>query len=93
MQKKVGKKCFMHYTKLICAHVMLNRRSINLALISDLKITKSTGPNSLTTKIMKQFKDIIASPLDDLVNRLFQSGIFLDIFKIPKVIPIFKSES
>ena len=26
--KKSGKRCFMHYTKLICAYVTLNRRSV-----------------------------------------------------------------
>ena len=33
------------------------------------------------------------SPLAELINKSFQSGIFPDIFKIAKVIPIFKSES
>ena len=42
---------------------------------------------------MKQSNDIIASPLAELINKSFQSGIFPDIFKIAKVIPIFKSES
>ena len=32
-------------------------------------------------------------PLAELINKSFQSGIFPDIFKITKVIPIFKSES
>ena len=62
-------------------------------LISDLKASKSIGPSSLPTKIMKQLNDIIASPLAELINKSFQSGIFPDIFKIAKVIPIFKSES
>ena len=62
-------------------------------LISDLKASKSIGPSSLPTKIMKQSNDIIVSPLAELINKSFQSGIFPDIFKIAKVIPIFKSES
>ena len=41
---------------------------------------------------MKQSNDIIASPSAELINKSFQSGIFPDIFKIAKVIPIFKSE-
>ena len=61
-------------------------------LISDLKASKSIGPSSLPTKIMKQLNDIIASPLAELINESFQSGIFPDIFKIAKVIPVFKSE-
>ena len=62
-------------------------------LISHLKASKSMGASSLPTKIMKQSNDIIASPLAELINKSFQSGIFPDIFKIAKVIPIFKSES
>ena len=62
-------------------------------LISDLNTSKSIGPGSLTTKTMKQLNEIIASPLAELINKSFQSGIFPDIFKIAKVIPIFKSES
>ena len=42
---------------------------------------------------MKQSNDILASPLAELINKSFQSGIFPDIFKLAKVIPIFKSES
>ena len=30
-------------------------------LISDLKVSKSTGPSSLPTKIMKQLHDMIAN--------------------------------
>ena len=63
-------------------------------LISDLKANKNTGPSSLPTKIMKQLNDIIASPLAaELIHKSFQSGIFPNIFKITKVIPIFKSQS
>ena len=62
-------------------------------LISDLKASKSTRPSSLPTEIMKQLNDTIVPPLAELINKSFQSGIFPDIFKIAKVIPIFKSQS
>ena len=62
-------------------------------LISDQKAIKIIGHSSVPTKIMKQLNVIIASPLAELINKSFQSSIFLDIFKIAKVIPIFKSES
>ena len=62
-------------------------------LISDLKASKSTRPSSLPTEIMKQLNDTIVPPLAELINKSFQSGIFPDIFKIAKVILIFKSES
>ena len=62
-------------------------------LISDLKVSKSKESSNLPTKIMKQLSDTIESPLAELINKSFQSGTFPDIFKIAKVIPIFKSES
>ena len=42
---------------------------------------------------MKQLIDTIALPSAELFNKSFQSNIFPDIFKIAKVILIFKSES
>ena len=62
-------------------------------LISDLKASKSIWPRSLPIKIMKQLIDTIALPSAELINKSFQSNIFPDIFKIAKVILIFKSES
>ena len=62
-------------------------------IISDLNIRKSTGPNSIPTKLMKQIKDVISGPLAKLTNRSFHNSAFPNILKIAKVIPIFKSES
>ena len=42
---------------------------------------------------MKQIKDVISAPLAKLINRSFHNGIFPNILKIAKVIPISKSES
>ena len=62
-------------------------------IISGLNIMKSTGPNSIPTKVMKQIKDVISAPLAKLTNRSFHNGAFPNMIKIAKVIPIFKSES
>ena len=62
-------------------------------LISDLKVSKSTGPSSLPTKIMKQLNDMIANlQLNSLTNH-FKVVSFQIFSKIAKVIPVFKSES
>ena len=42
---------------------------------------------------MKQIKDVISAPLAKLTNRSFHNGVFPNILKIAKVIPIFKSKS
>ena len=62
-------------------------------ITSDLNIRKSTGPNSILTKVMKQIKDVISAPSAKLTNRSFHNGVFPNILKIAKIIPIFKSES
>ena len=62
-------------------------------IISDLNIRKSTGPNSIPTKVMKQIKNVISAPLAKLINKSFHNGVFPNILEIAKVIPIFKSES
>ena len=62
-------------------------------IIYDLRIRKSTGPNSIPTKVMKQIKDVISALLAKLTNISFHNGVFPSIHKIAKVIPIFKSES
>ena len=54
---------------------------------------KVQGPNSIPTKVMKQIKDVISAPLAKLINISFHNGVFPNILKIVKVIPIFKSES
>ena len=67
--------------------------TLKIILIKKRRFNMSSKYLSKTTKIMKQLNDIIVSPLAELVNKLFQNGIFPDIFKNAKVILIFKSES
>ena len=62
-------------------------------MISVLNIRKSTGLNSIPTQVMKQIKDVISTPSSKLINRSFHNGVFSNILKIAKLIPIFKSES
>ena len=57
------------------------------------KTNKSTGPNSLPNKITKQAKDVIYSPLTEVINKSFSKRIFPSALKISKVVPVFKSES
>ena len=62
-------------------------------IISDLNVRKSTGPNSIPTKVIKQIKDVISAPLAKLITRSFHNGVLPNILKIAEVILIFKSES
>ena len=62
-------------------------------IISDLNIRKSTRPNSIPTKVMKQIKDVISAPLAKLINRSLHNCVFPNRLKITKVILLFKIES
>ena len=59
-------------------------------IISSLDSKKSIGPNSIPIIILKQHKDILSIPISILINQSFEKGVFPDICKIAKVIPIYK---
>ena len=61
--------------------------------IQELQVNKSLRPNSIPTKILKLAKDTLSGPLSELINKSFLSGTFPDVFKLAKVVPIFKAES
>ena len=57
-------------------------------LICLLNSSKSVGPCSIPTKILKIATEIVLLPLSKLINK----GIFLNICKLATVIPIFKND-
>ena len=65
---------------------------VNL-IMSSLNSDKSTGLNSLPSKILKLLKNEISTHLADIFNLSFSSGVFPSILKIAKVIPVHKKES
>ena len=48
------------------------------------------SPNSIPTKILKEFKTELSEPLSDMINVSFNKGIFPDFLKVANVIPIHK---
>ena len=69
-----------------------NAYEVNL-IISLLNSNKSTGPNSIPTKILKLLKNEISTHLADIFNLTLSSGVFPSILKIAKAIPVHKKES
>ena len=80
-----------------------NRNQFNLIIahISEeevLKIieslpNKSTGPFSIPLRLLKVIADIIVVPLCYIINLSFSTGVFPDIWKVAKVIPLHKGGS
>ena len=62
-------------------------------LIDNLDASKSSGPCQIPTKLIKIASKEIAIPLADICNSSFTNGIFPDLNKIAKVIPIHKAGS
>ena len=59
-------------------------------IISSFQENKALGPNSLPIKILKTSKKQLSIPLTYLINLAFEIGIFPEILKTAKLIPIFK---
>ena len=62
-------------------------------IISSLDPNKSTGPNSIPTKILKPRKNDISTQLSDIFDVSFSTGVFPYILKIAKAVPTFKKQS
>ena len=62
-------------------------------IISSLNQKKSSGPNSIPTHILKLLNDTICCPLKQIFNLFLCTGIYPDILKISKTIPIHKKGS
>jgi len=61
--------------------------------ISSFKLSKSSGPNSIPSKILSLLKFILSEPLANLINLSFTTGIFPSKLKFSKVIPVHKKGS
>ena len=62
-------------------------------IISAFDIKKSLGPNSIPMYIQKISNNFFSDKLTDIINLSFRTGIFPDLCKLAKVIPIFKKDN
>ena len=62
-------------------------------IINSLKSGKAVGPHSIPIYQLKIPSEYIAVPLCDIVNKSFSGGIFPDMMKLAKVIPLYKKNS
>ena len=80
MHFKVTNSAYLNYTDTIEIE----------KIIKSLKNGKSLGPNRIPTSILKYCVDILSEPLSKLINLSFDQGIFPELLKTAKVIPVFK---
>ena len=78
-----------NYFNLVIAHISEDEI---LDIISNLP-NKGTGPASLPLNLLKIVADIIVFPLCHIINCSFVTGIFPNILKVAKVLPLHKGGS
>ena len=61
-------------------------------IIDEFAPKTSTGIDGLSMKLLKQIKPHICDSIKLVINQSLTTGIFPDIFKIAKVLPLFKKE-
>ena len=59
------------------------------SIIGNLNSRKTIGPNSIPTRILKEFKNILKIPLTIIIIISFQTGIFPEQYKIAHITTIF----
>ena len=62
-------------------------------LIQALSSNKSIKPNSIPTSILKKIKNEFSITLSAITNNSLENGIFPNLLKCAKVIPVFKNGS
>ena len=61
-------------------------------IINSLKPKVSTGIDSISNKLLKEIKEAIVIPLTIIINQMLMTGIFPNLLKISKVIPLYKKD-
>ena len=59
-------------------------------LISNINVSKSCGPFSIPTKLLKEFSNILSPVLTVIVNKSIQEGVFPKLLKYALVCPFYK---
>ena len=61
-------------------------------IISGLKPKTSTGIDNISNKLLKFVKNVIFEPLSIIINQMLKLGIFPDLLKLSKVVPLYKKD-
>ena len=63
-----------------------------VAIICSLKSKRSSGHDGISSKLVKDLKDALASPISTIINNSLTTGYVPDMAKLAKVIPIYKTK-
>ena len=78
----------MNFSSIRMKNLFTLNQLVQMNLISSLNESKSAGPNSLITKILKHLKNNVLLQMTNIFNLSFSAGVFPSGFTYAKVIPI-----
>ncbi len=61
-------------------------------IINKLSPKTSFGFDGISSKLLKSIKSAIVKPITIIINQMINTGIFPDMLKIAKIIPIYKKD-
>ena len=80
----------LHSDNLNCVFITHTNSEEVISIISSLSDNKSSGPNSIPTRILKLLKKDISTHLVDIFNLYFSSENTLLLYKLLKLLPYIK---
>lgn len=60
-------------------------------IIQSLNSFSACGPHSIPTNLLKLGSHLLSAPISNIINQSFTLGVYPDILKTAKVVPIYKS--
>ena len=64
-----------------------------ISIVNSLDVTKVTGLDGITARILKSAATIVCPTLLKIINSSFKTGVFPDSLKLAKILPIHKGGS
>jgi hypothetical protein len=61
-------------------------------IVSGLRGGSATGTDNIPASLVKECFNFIKQPLLNIINGSVRTGVFPEVFKVGKVIPIFKGD-
>ena len=62
------------------------------SVIKTLRPKRSSGPDNISSWLIKQLSDVISEPLATLINKSMETGCMPDALRSAKIIPLYKSK-
>ena len=66
--------------------------SMVMEFLNQLNISKSCGPDGITSRLLKECSKSLSVPLCTLFNKQLDSGCFPKVWKTANLVPVFKSD-